>query len=126
MARANQTVKDSDFVLYPTAEAAEWLRDNTPPATVVMAGSPWVVHAISQRRVITFSPTRKPATIVHVMRKNQVKFLVVVDGATWFEPPEVERLDSLQAAYPSALELVHSGGHYRIFRVASFPLDATR
>jgi hypothetical protein len=67
-----------------------------------------------------FPPTRNARTIMDVARKYRVRFLVVMDGNSLFDPPDEERVRHVLQAYPSALEPVWTAPRYRIFRFTQF------
>jgi hypothetical protein len=116
MAKANAQVVETEYELYPTAEAARWIRDHISPGAVVMSSHQWLVHEITNHRVIMFPATRNPEVIMQIARETHALFLVVVEDDPWFLPTERARLDALLRAYPAALESAHAGARYRIFR----------
>ena len=114
-ARSNLRITEPELLHYPTAEAARWLNQHTPKDAVVMSFNPWILFAMTGRRVVAFPPTARPGVILDVARKYRVQYLVVLDDS-WFVPTQEERLLILQKADPAGLEPVALDKRFRVFR----------
>jgi hypothetical protein len=115
ISRTNQAPDPSLFSHYPAADCALWLR--TAGEGVVMAGQWAILHRLTARRVVSFPITSDPQVIVEVVRRENIRYLVVEDHVKdeYFFPPEEDRYQQIERAYSHMFELVHSGPGYRVF-----------
>ncbi len=114
-ARSNVRITEPELLHYPTAEAARWLNQHTPKDAVVMSFNPWILFAMTGRRVVAFPPTARPGVILDVARKYRVQYLVVLEDS-WYVPTQEERLLILQRTDPAGLEPVALDKRFRVFR----------
>jgi hypothetical protein len=104
---------------YPDIEAAEWIKANSTPASVVMARKDDIIYHYSQRRVIWFPPSRDAAVLMTGIRHYHVQYVVVHYGNdAYWRPAAQECFDALSRAYPGSFRLAHAGPHNKVFEVA--------
>ena len=104
---------------YPDIEAAKWIRDRTPPNSVLMARDPDVFYYYTGRKVVWFPPISDPKVLMEGMRKYGVQYVVVLDrrGETYWQPPEDQCFKRLSVSFPKAFHLVHRGPREEVFEL---------
>ena len=105
---------------YPAIEAAQWIGAHTPADAIVMARQEDVVYHYTGRRTVWFPPISNPQVLMEGIRTHRVQYIVVparIEGS-YFEPQEEECFEHLQAAFPNAFRLVHTGPTERTFAVS--------
>jgi hypothetical protein len=105
---------------YPDIEAAEWIKANSTPASVVMARKDDIIYHYSQRRVIWFPPSRDAAVLMDGIRHYHVQYVVVHYGNDYYWRPSAQECFSvLLGAYPGVFHLAHAGPHNSVFEVSA-------
>lgn len=103
---------------YPVVEAAEWIKSNSEPSTVVMARKDDMIYYYSQRRVIWFPPTHNTALLMEGIKRYNVRYVVVQNGNDSYWAPSAEDcFQALYQAYPGAFRLAHAGPHNEVYEV---------
>lgn len=101
-------------------DAGLWLREHTPPDSVVMARHWGTVRHYAERKVIWFAPISDPAVLLEGIRRHAVDYIVVVTHPVPdYLPDEDLCIENLLNADPAAFQLVLDKGDLRIFRVNS-------
>ena len=109
-----RVVPESD----PDIEAAEWIKGNTAPSSVVLARKEDLVYHYSQRRVIWLPPSSNARMLMDGIRRYHVEEIVVVDREnSYWKPSDEECFRALVRAYPTTFQLVHQGWHSKVFVV---------
>ncbi len=111
-------VEDDSF--YPDREAAQWIRENSPPSAVVMARKDDIVYHYGHRRVIWFPPSSDPELLMNGVRKYNVQYIVVAAGNdNYWSPPASDCFALLSKAYPKAFALVHQSANESVYEVST-------
>ncbi len=118
MAHSNLHFDATQGVFYPSIEAAQWIKMNSPPEAVVMARKQDLVFYYTRRRVIWFPPSTDHQLLMDGIRRYHVSLIVVPDRDTgYWRPSDQVCFHALQQAYPGAFHLVHRGPAVSVFEV---------
>ncbi len=103
---------------YPVINAAEWIKLNTDPSSVVMARKDYLIYTYTGRKVIWFPPTRDVSLLMDGIEEHKVQYIFVQYGNDdYWSPTSEESFQALDRAFPCAFRLVHAGPHNKIFQV---------
>jgi hypothetical protein len=108
---------------YPPIEAAKWIRAQTSADAIVMARQLDVVYHYTDRKIVWFPPVSNPRLLMEGIRRHRVQYIIVPAriGDSYWEPQEEDCFEPLQAAFPKAFRLVHTGPNERTFEVVGIP-----
>lgn len=106
----------SKYVNEPYRQASLWLLQ-APPGNV-MAGGCAMVHRYSRRPCFRFFPTSNPDRNLASIRRNAIRFLVVIrerkDRPPYYRPSEEERLKGLEGKEPELLRVIQEDRNFLI------------
>lgn len=93
-------------------ELARWLKENTPPETIVVSDKPAYIYLFSDRKTFGFPWVKQPARVFDSIRD------VGADYVIWM-PSQRSRwhLHPMLRAYLDRFEIVHRRGPFLILRV---------
>jgi hypothetical protein len=102
----------------PNIEAAQWIRENSPPDAVVMARWEARVYHYSDRRVIWFPASTDPKLLMSGMRRHKIRLIVVIeddDEYSYWKPSDSRCFKVLVQAYPERFRSVHEGRQEHVY-----------
>jgi hypothetical protein len=99
-------------------EAGEWLREHTPPESIVMARHWPTVRHYAERKLIWFAPISDPAILLDGIRRHAVNYVVVAKHTSpYYLPDDDYCFDRLLELQPESFHLVYEVESLRIFSV---------
>jgi hypothetical protein len=118
---------NSDSGAPPDVQAAQWIQSHASEQAIVMARHVPITYHYSNRKTIWFPPSANPQLLIEGIQRHKIDYVISVSREdSYYLPPEEDCIAALRAAYPQALELVHEGPGFKIFKIAGGSLQSKR
>jgi hypothetical protein len=103
---------------YPEYEASDWLRNQAPSSSTIMAREPDFVFHYTHQPAVWFPPISNPSVLMDGIRRYHVRFVVVTHHPdSYWQPTEEACIHALEAAYPGVFQLRQSSPDEQVFEV---------
>lgn len=118
VARRNLDLSSKTNSNPPDVQAALWIQSHANEQGIVMARHVPITYHYVNRKVVWFPPSSNPQLLIEGIQRHKIDYVISVSREdSYYLPPDEDCIAALLAAYPSALELVHEGPEFKIFRI---------
>jgi len=99
-------------------DLARWLKDNTPPDTLVVSDSPSYMHLFSDRKTFSFAWIKDPTEVFKSINRIGTDYVISMPGGR-----SDAYLKPMLKTYANYFDTVHRQGEYVIYRVKNGAIE---